>query len=175
MAAGVAASSPRYEPHERPPFPVSLGLALQTACLGLTPRVLFPLIVVQASGGSSSQAAWMVFATLLVSSVTTVLQTRRVGPIGVGCITISNSSSVSVPFCILALSGGGLATLAALVLVSGLFQIVVSRRLSLLRRLVTPTVNGTIVMLMSINLMSVAFSRIGAVREGRRRVLCAPL
>ena len=166
MTPKSVALNPRYEPHERPPLVVALGLGLQSAILDLAPTVLFPIIVVQAVGGSTSQALWMVSAALVVNGVTTVLQTVRFGPIGAGCIVTSIPISIAIPFCVLALMEGGPMTLAALVAVSGLFQIVVTMRLSLLRRIVTPAVSGTIMMLIAITVFSVAFGAMTDVPAG---------
>ena len=57
-------------------------------------------------------------------------------------------------------------TLAALVAVSGLFQIAVTMRLSLLRRIVTPAVSGTFMMLIAITVFSVAFGAMTDVPAG---------
>ena len=54
------------------------------------------------------------------------------------------------------MSDGGPATLAALVIVCGLGQIVISKWLFILRGIVTPVVGGTVLMILSITLASVA-------------------
>ena len=123
MTADPNSLNPRYEPHESPPLPLTLGLGLQSSILGIAPIVLFPFIVVQAVGGSTSHALWMVSAGLVVNGVTTVLQTVRFGPIGAGCIITSIPTAIAIPFSILALTEGGPMTLAALVAVSGLFRL----------------------------------------------------
>ena len=74
-------------------------------------------------------------------------------------------SSISIPFCVIALQEGGPSTLAALVVVSALFQIAVSMRLSLLRRIVTPTVGGTVIILLIITIVAVVFGSIDDVPE----------
>ena len=52
---------------------------------------------------------------------------------------------------------GGPATLTALILVSAIVQIIISRWLFLFRRLFTPIVGGTVMMILSITLASVVF------------------
>ena len=86
--------------------------------------------------------------------------------IGSGYILTAIPAATSIPFCILALLEGGPSTLAALVIVSGLFQIVISMRLSLLRRIFTPTVSGTIMMLLVVTVVSVIFSMMDDVPPG---------
>lgn len=68
-----------YEPNERPPFALSLGLALQSGAMMVAGIVLTPVIVIRAAGLGEPYLSWAVFAALAVSGVTTVLQARRVG------------------------------------------------------------------------------------------------
>ncbi len=75
-----------------------------------------------------------------------------------------------MPFCILALKDGGVGTLAALVVVTGLFQVVVGMRLSRLRRFITPAVSGTLVVLSIISLIPVLVGNIGERAVGRGRL-----
>ena len=56
--------------------------------------------------------------------------------------------------------------MAALVIVSGLFQIAISLRLSTLRRIVTPTGSGTMIILLVITIVGVVFGNINDVPEG---------
>ncbi len=116
-----------------------------------------PVIVAKASGRGDSYLTWMVFASLIVVGISTLLQVRRLGPVGAGAVLPMFTAAFSIPFCITAVVDGGPATLATLVLVSGVIQMVISRWLFLLRRLVTPTVGGTVMMILSITLASVVF------------------
>ena len=65
------------------------------------------------------------------------------------------TAAFSIHFCITAVSDGGPATLAALVLVCGIGQLAIARWLFVLRRIVTPVVGGTVLMILSITLASV--------------------
>ena len=65
------------------------------------------------------------------------------------------TAAFSIPFCITAVSDGGPATLAALVVVCGIGQLVIAKWLFVLRRIVTPVVGGTVLMILSITLASV--------------------
>ncbi len=153
-------ASPRYEPDESPPWQLTLGLGLQNALLAIAPAVLLPLVVVHQIGGSNADAEWMAFVSVLVLGVTTILMAVRIGPIGVGCNVFPGPAGPSIPFCILAIQSGGPGTLAALVIVSALFRIAISTRLSLLRRVVTPTVNGAIMILLVITVVPILFGLI---------------
>ena len=100
---------------------------------------------------------WMVFASLVVVGVSTLIQVRRIGPIGGGAVLPMFTAAFSIPFCIAAVAEGGPGTLAALVLISAVTQLAISRWLFILRRVVTPIVGGTVMMILSITLASVVF------------------
>ena len=105
----------------------------------LVPRmILLPLLVVTVVGGRSALESRVVLASLVVCSLLTLLMTVGSGRLRTDNLYVTNVDAVSLPFCILALRDGGTGTLAALVVVTGLFQILVGMRLSGLRRLITP-------------------------------------
>ncbi len=99
----------------------------------------------------------MVFASLIVVGVSTLIQVRRLGPIGSGSVLPMFTAAFAIPFCITAVTDGGPATLTALLLVCGGLQLFISKWLFILRRLITPTVGGTVMMILSITLASVVF------------------
>lgn len=136
----------RYEPDERPP-PLVGGLGLQLAVLCIAGVALTPAIVVHAAGGAESYLTWAVFAAVLVSGVCSVLQARRIGRVGAGYVLVMGTSGAFIAICVAALAQGGPAMLAVLVVISSLFQFLLAWRLSLLRRILTPTVAGTVIML----------------------------
>ena len=117
-----------------------------------------PVVVAKESGGDESYLIWMVFASLLVVGVSTLLQVRRLGPVGAGAVLPMFTAAFAIPFCITALVDGGPATLTTLIIASALFQLVISKWLFVLRRVVTPIVSGTVIMILSITLASVVFA-----------------
>ncbi len=125
-----------------------------------------PVIVAEASGRGESYVTWMVFASLVAVGLSTLVQVRRLGPVGAGAVMPFFTAAFAIPFCITAVVDGGPATLTTLVLASAAFQFVVARWLFILRRLVTPVVSGTVMMILSITLASVVFDLLdGAARE----------
>lgn len=107
----------------------------------------------------------MVFASLLVVGISTLIQVRRIGPIGAGAVLPMFTAAFSIPFCITALVDGGPTTLMALILVSAMVQLAVSKWLFILRRIVTPTVGGTVMMILSLTLASVVFGMLNRASE----------
>ena len=172
MAAAIS-QNPRYEAHENPRFPAVIGFGSQFSLLASATLLVTPVIVAKASGKGDAYLTWMVFASLIVVGVSTLLQARRLGPVGAGAVAPMFTAAFSIPFCITALTNGGPATLATLVLVCGAVQIIISRWLFILRRIVTPTVGGTVMMILSITLASVVFGLLDQV--SREEPVAAPL
>ena len=154
------ASTVRYEPDETPPAGVTLGCGLQLVVLGITSIILIPTIVIRAAGGTDAYLSWAVFGAVAVSGVCTVLQAVRLGRVGAGYVLFMGPAGAYIGVCVSALTEGGPALLATLVVASSLVPIVISMRLALFRRLLTPTIVGTVNMLVPATVLPVVFSRL---------------
>ena len=150
----------RYEPHENPPAAVALGCGLQLVVLGITSIILIPTIVIRAGGGTDDYLSWAVFGAVAVSGICTALQAVRLGRIGAGYVLFMGPAGAYIGVCVSALAEGGPALLATLVVTSSLVPIMISMRLALFRRLLTPTIVGTVNMLIPATVLPVVFSRL---------------
>lgn len=156
----------RYQPDENPPPLLSFGIGFQAAMLVVAGIVLTPAIVIRAANQSEAYLSWAIFAALIISGSTTVLQAVRVGRFGAGHILIMGTSGAFIAVCITALVEGGPALLATLIFISSLFQFALATRLSLLRRIITPVVSGTVVALIAVTIMPIAFQMVSVVPQG---------
>ncbi len=155
-----------YEPDEQPPHTITFALGFQAALLCIAGIVITPVIVVRAAAAGEPYLSWAVFGALIVSGITTILQAVRVGRIGAGYVLLMGTSGAFIAVCVTALVEGGPAMLATLVIISSLFQFALSTRLSLLRRIITPTVAGTVIMLIAVTVMPIVFDMLTDVPEG---------
>ena len=117
-------------------------------------------IVSVAGGQSEDYLAWIFFSSLVVCGLGRILQTIRFWRFGSGYPLSVVSASAFIAVCITTLSGGGPAMLSSLIAVSALLQFLFIARLSLLRRIITPTVAGTVLMLMSATIISTVLGRL---------------
>lgn len=147
----------RYAADESPPHRLALGLAAQKVALIVSGIVLTPVIVLRAGGISGAAVAWSIFMALLVSGLTTVLQARPLGRLGAGYVLFMGTSGAFITVGVDALKAGGLALLMTLICASSLTEFLIAGRLSALRRLITPTVGGTTIMLIAVTVMPIAF------------------
>ncbi|MDE2773392.1 MAG: hypothetical protein OXI46_06760 [Gemmatimonadota bacterium] len=159
-------SSVRFEADEKPAYPVAIGLALQYCVLTVGPIVLTVAIVVRTAAGSELFLSWAACAALMVSGITTMVQARRVGRLGAGYILLMGTSGAFIAVAVAALAEGGPGMLATLVATSAIFQFLLASRLSLLRRVITPTVAGTVIMLIAVTVMPLVLDLVEQVPEG---------
>ncbi len=156
----------RYQPDETPPVPLAFGLGLQLVVLCVAGIVLTPAIIIRAGGGSEDFLSWAVSAAILVSGVTSLIQAVRFGRIGAGYVLLMGTSAAFTAVCVTALAEGGPAMLATLVVISSLFQFIFSTWLSLFRRILTPAVAGTVIMLVAVTVMPIIFGMLTDVPDG---------
>ncbi|MXX97446.1 MAG: hypothetical protein F4065_05500 [Rhodothermaceae bacterium] len=166
METTVPSTDIRYEPNETPPLPLTIGLGFQMALLSIAGIVLTPAVVIRAGGGSDEYLAWAVFAAVVVSGISTILQALGKFRIGAGYVLLMGTSGAFIGICIGALNESGPATMAALVIVSSLLQLLFATKLSKFRRVLTPTVTGTVIMLIAVTVMPILFEMMSQIPEG---------
>ena len=149
----------RYEPDDRVPWPLALGLGLQLVSLCINGVVLLPAVVFRAAG-AEEHLLWAVFASVIACGFSAILQAARIGRIGAGYVLAHGSSVLFIAVCVTALDQGGPALLATLVVLSAVFQVGLSGRLSLLHRILTPVVMGTVIMLLPVTVVPILLDMI---------------
>ena len=138
-----------YQPDERPSHPASLVLGFQSVMTRMAAMAATTSIIAAAGGQSQAYMSWIFFCALVVSGIGSMLQTFRFWRFGSGYSLSVVSSSAFIAICISALLAGGPALLSSLIVVSSLIQFVFISRLSWLRRVISPLVAGTVLMLLA--------------------------
>ena len=156
----------RYQPDEKPPVAIALGLGLQYALLIIARIVVIPMVVVRAAGGTDAWLSWSLFAAVSICGLTTVMQALRFRRIGSGYVAVMGTSLAVVGVAVTAVAEGGPALLATLVVVASIVPLVLSTRLAMFRRVLTPTVSGTVIMLIPVTLMPSALGLVQQVPAG---------
>ena len=164
----------RYEADERPPIPLAFGLGLQLALVTIAGIILTPSIVVRAAGEGDPYLSWAAFGAVAVCGVTTIVQAVRFGRFGAGYVLLMGTSGAFIAVSIAAIAEGGPALLATLVIISSFFQFILAAHLSWVRRIFTPTVAGTVIMLIAVTVMPIVFDMLGQVPEDAHK-LASPL
>ncbi|MFO7849817.1 MAG: nucleobase:cation symporter-2 family protein [Spirochaetia bacterium] len=166
-----------YQLNDRPPFFESLFAALQHLLAIFVSIVTPPAIIASAMGLSVGMTSYIISMSLFVSGVATFIQAKKIGPVGSGLLSIQGTSFTFLG-AIIAIGTGlldsGSSPAAALTTIFGVcflgsfVQIILSRFLPLLRKVITPLVSGIIVTLIGFSLIEVGFRDIagGAPAEG---------
>lgn len=155
----------RFQSDERPSTAIELGLGLQLTALSVSGTILVTTLVMRAGGQSEAYLAWAVFAAVVIGGACTMLQTFRLGRFGSGHTLMMGSSVVFIGVGIQALATRGPSMFATLVIAAALFQFLISYKLVQFRRIFTPTVSGTILMLIPVSVMPSVFKLLNDVPQ----------
>ena len=167
QATSPTLSSQPYQPiyalEDKPAwFPASLA-ATQHLLAGFV-NIIAPAIVIGTALDLVAYIPFLISASLLVSGLATWIQSQRIGAVGSGLLSIQGTSFAFVAALItagmIARDRGAndeeiLATLFGISLVGSFIEIAIAGFLPKLRRVITPAVAGTIVILIGLSLIMV--------------------
>lgn len=150
----------RYEPDEPCSLWSAFGIGLQGVALVLAPTVFCVSITVQASNLGIDYLTWSVFASLVINGIVTALQAAKFGRLGAGHIIITGATPNFIAVSTTALSKGPPEMLATLIIASSFVQIALSASLPLLRRIISPVVSNTVLLLIVVTVSPIVIERI---------------
>ena len=155
-----------YQPDEQPSHPASLAHGFQSVMTRMAAMAAAASIIAVAGGQSQDYLSWIFFSALVVCGLGSILQTFRLWRFGSGYSLSVVSASAFIAICISALEAGGPALLSTLIVASALIQFVFISRLSWLRRVISPLVAGTVLMLLASTIITVVLGRLSDLPEG---------
>ena len=153
-----------YRLGDRPPLVEACLVGFQHVLAVFVGIVTPPLIIGGALGLDIADVSTLVSMSLLISGIATFIQTRRIGPVGSGLLSIQGTSFafltpiIAAGTAVLEAGDGARAALAVVfgVCLAGSFiEIGLSRALHLARRFITPLVSGIVVTLIGLTLIEV--------------------
>ena len=162
----------RFEPEEPCPPLVALVVGLQGAALMLAPTVLNVAIAIRSSGLDDTYLSWGVFAAMLICAGLTALQALQLWRFGAGHIVLTWPAAMFIAIMVSAVTLSGPETFASLMVACSLIQIALAWWLPIMRRIITPVVSGTVIMLIAVSVLPIAFDSIpgsASRRPGDRR------
>ncbi|MEI7055902.1 nucleobase:cation symporter-2 family protein [Nocardioides sp. CCNWLW239] len=153
----ATASAPTRPEDERHPPGQLLAYGTQHILTMYGGVIAPPLIVGGAAGLSGTDLALLVTAGLFVSGFATLLQTLGLGPLGSRLPIVQGISFASVSTMVTIASEDGLRPVFGAIIVAGLIGLVLSSFFAQLVRLFPAVVTGTIITVIGLSLMPVAF------------------
>ena len=147
----------RYPVDSKPPFGLTLLLALQHLLAALGGIIAVPLVIGNVLKLPTPDTIVLVNAALLVSGIVTIIQCRGIGPIGLRLPSVMGTSFTFVAAALaIGFSEHGVAGILGASLVGSLIMVIGSFFMPYVRKLFPPVVTGIVVMMIGLSLIPVA-------------------
>ncbi len=133
--------------------------------------IVTPAIVISGALGFSPElSSYLVSMSLFVSGIATFIQVRKFGPVGSGLLSIQGTSftflsvCIGIGFAVKNAGGSEQAMLAAIFgtcLIASPVEMIFSRFIPLLKKIITPLVSGIVVTCIGLSLIKVGLTDVG--------------
>lgn len=150
-----------YGLEDRPPIYDTFFAALQHLLAIFVAIITPPLIIAGALNIDLETTGFLVSMSLVVSGIATFIQCRRVGGIGCGLLCVQGTSFSFIGPIITAGLAGGLPAIFGATIAGSVVEILISRVLKYMRRIITPLVSGIVVTLIGLSLIKVGITACG--------------
>ncbi len=159
-----------YNLNDNPPAIQAFLAALQHMMAIFVGIITPPLIIGGALGLPPDMKAYIINMALFVSGLATFIQVKKFGPIGSGLLSIQGTSftflSLSIGIGFSVLNSGGtpgqaLGTIFGVALICSPVEMIFSRFIPALKKIITPLVSGIVVTLIGMSLIKVGMTDIG--------------
>jgi len=141
-----------YGIDDNPGFGTVFMLGLQHIFI-LSIAFIFPVVVIDAIGGTPEQAQHLISISMIVTGIGTILQGIKRGPVGSGYLGPHVNGPAYLSASLMAGKIGGLPLIFGMTAVSGVFEALFSRIISRMRAIFPAEVTGTIVMMVGIEII----------------------
>ena len=151
-----------YGLDDKPPVIESIFVAFQHVLAAFVGIITPPIIICSSLGLDATNTSYLISMSLFVSGIGTYLQCKKFGPIGSGMLSLQGTSFAFLGPILgvgtVALQGGSspqqaLGLIFGVCLFGAFIEIILSRFLHLLDKIVTPVVSGTVVMTIGLGLI----------------------
>lgn len=166
-----------YGLDDKPPFSETFFVALQHVFAMFVGIITPPVIICNALKLDRTATMFLVSMSLFVSGLATLIQSRRIGPVGSGLLSVQGTSFVFLGPIIstagMSMAAGApatsaLGTIFGVCLAGSLVAITMSQFIRLATRIITPLVTGTVVTLIGLTLIQVGIVSVGGGFDARR-------
>ncbi|MBW4515206.1 MAG: purine permease [Timaviella obliquedivisa GSE-PSE-MK23-08B] len=151
-----------YGLYDRPPLIESIFVGIQHVLAAFVGIVTPPLIICTSLGVAPATTSFLISMSLFASGVCTFVQCKTFGPVGSGLLSLQGTSFAFLGAILgvgaTAIQGGrtpeqALALIFGVCFFGAFANVLLSRFLHLLSKIVTPIVSGTLVMLIGLSLL----------------------
>jgi xanthine permease XanP len=154
-----------YGIDDKPPLTASVLLGIQHVFV-MTSGWVLAVVVVITIGGTQEEVANVLRMSMIASGIATMLQSLANGLIGSGYFCPIGSGPAYVAASILAGKAGGLRSVFAMTMISGLFEALLARIVPRLRPLFPPEVTGLVVTMVGVELVALGCPKFLGFQDG---------
>jgi xanthine permease XanP len=140
-----------YAREERPPGLALAALGFQHVAV-ICPYLVMVALVTAAARLPHADARNAMGLAMIAVAVHTVLQSRRLGPVGSGTLCPPVVSAIYLPAAMVAASGFGFAVVCGMVIFAGACEVVIGRSLNAFRKFFPPVVSGVVIVAVGLEL-----------------------
>ncbi|MBW4466146.1 MAG: purine permease [Pegethrix bostrychoides GSE-TBD4-15B] len=151
-----------YGLNDKPPVPEAIFVAFQHVLAAFVGIITPPLIIAGSLGLDPANTSYIISMSLFASGICTFIQCRKIGPVGSGLLSLQGTSFAFLGPIIgvgtVAVQGGrtpeqALALIFGVCFFGAAVEIILSRFLHLMDKIITPVVSGTVVMIIGLGLI----------------------
>lgn len=151
-----------YGLNDRPPVAESFFVAFQHVLAAFVGIITPPLLITTSLGLDAVNTSYIISMSLFATGLCTFIQCRTFGPVGSGLLSLQGTSFAFLGPIIglgaFALQGGrspeqALALIFGICFFGSFTEIILSRFLHLMSKVITPVVSGTVVMIIGLSLI----------------------
>jgi xanthine permease XanP len=148
--------------NDRPPVAESIFVAFQHVLAAFVGIITPPLIICTSLGLDPANTSYIISMSLFASGLCTFIQCKKIGPVGSGLLSLQGTSFAFLGPILgvgtFALQGGrspeqALALIFGVCFFGSAVEIILSRFLHLMSKIITPVVSGTVVMIIGLGLI----------------------
>lgn len=155
MSGQGTANKLLYKLEDDPGFVKSIFLGLQHIVLVFGGSVLMPVIICRSTGTSIEQTEYIIFATTIITAVSSIIQVKRFGKVGAGYLLFMGSSGAYWGAVATAVDLKGWDLVAVLSIASAPIELLVSYFYRHLRNIITPLVGGIVIIIIALSLLPI--------------------
>lgn len=142
-----------YEVNDKAPLWVVIILGIQHVMLMYGEVTLLPVIIGRNAGAPLEHILFAAGAAGIAAGVSTLIQVMRWGPFGAGYTLFMGTSAAYLAGSVQTIKAGGFPLLATLSILVAPLEMIMAYFLRFLRHIITPTVGGTILLLVVLSLV----------------------
>lgn len=168
-----------YGLDDKPPVAEAIFVAIQHVLASFVGIITPPIIISSALGLDPATTSYIISMSLFASGICTFIQCKRIGPVGSGLLSLQGTSFAFLGPIIgvgtTAIQGGStppeaLALIFGVCFFGSFVEIILSRFLHLMNKIITPVVSGSVVMIIGLSLIKTGILSMGggaiAVKNG---------